>query len=88
MHPFDMLIVVSIACCVGFTPAIYVKNDLLLCAGYFVGSTVGAFSGSYLALWFFPQFDKPGILFGAFSGAVLLVVIWHFAMRDRDREPS
>ena len=83
MHPFDMIIIVSIACCVGFVPAIYVKKDPVLAAGYFVASTAGAFTGSYLALWYFPQSDKPGILFGGFAGAVLLVVIWRRARKNR-----
>ena len=48
----------------GFVPAIYVKKDLLLAVGYFVASTMGVFAGGYLALWYFPQLDKPGILFG------------------------
>jgi uncharacterized membrane protein YfcA len=84
MHPFDTIIVISIACCVGFTPAIYVKKDLILAIGYFVGSTVGAFTGSYLALWYFPQSDKFGIIFGGIFVAVLLVASWHFARKHKD----
>ncbi len=86
MHPFDIIILVSTACCVGLIPVIYVKRDLLLAVGYCVCSTVGAFAGGFLALWYFPQFDKVGILFGGIFSAVLLVVVWHFACRDRDRE--
>lgn len=88
MHPFDIIIVASIACCVGFVPALYVKKDVMLSVGYFIGSPIGAFAGSYMALWYFPQYDKPGILFGAFSGAIVLVVIWHRAMRYRDRDQA
>ncbi|MDH3743158.1 MAG: hypothetical protein OER56_16330 [Hyphomicrobiales bacterium] len=84
MHPYDILIVISIACCVGFTPAIYVKKDFLLALGYFVASTVGAFSGSYLAFWYFPQSDKPGLIFGGLLVAVLLVSLWHRARKNRD----
>ena len=86
MHPFDKIIVISIACCIGFIPAIYVKKDLALAVGYFVGSTVGAISGSYLALWYFPHSDKPGLLFGGFFGAILLVISWHFARRHKDQD--
>lgn len=85
MHSFDIIIVISIACCVGFVPAVYVKTDAVLAIGYFVGSTAGAFAGSHLALWEFPQSDKPGILMGGFLGAVLLVGLWHCARRSSDR---
>jgi uncharacterized membrane protein YfcA len=86
MHPFDVIIVISIACCVGFIPAIYVKKDLALAVGYFVGSAIGAFTGSFLALWYFPQFDKLGLLFGGLFGAVLLVIGWHFARKKKDHD--
>jgi uncharacterized membrane protein YeaQ/YmgE (transglycosylase-associated protein family) len=85
MHPFDIIIAISIACCVGFVPAIYVNKDLLLAIGYFVGSTVGSFAGSFLSLWFFPEFDKLGIVLGGLIGAILLVVIWHLARKSRDQ---
>ena len=84
MQPLDIIIVISIACCAGFTPAIYVKKDLMLAVGYFVGSTIGAFTGSYLALWSLSQFDKFGIIFGGLFGAVLFVVSWHFARKNKD----
>jgi len=64
MHTFDTIIVISIACCIGFVPAIYVKKDPILAIGYFVASTIGAFAGSHLVLRKFTQFDKPGIVFG------------------------
>ena len=85
MHSFDIIIVISIACCVGYIPAIYVKKDLLLAIGYVVGSTAGAFAGSYLAFWWFPQSDKPGILFGGIFGAILLVAVWHFVRKRKDQ---
>ena len=88
MHNFDLIIMVSIACCVGFVPAIYVKKDVLLAAGYFFASTIGVFAGSYLALWYFPQSDKPGLLLGGIFGAVLLVISWHLTNRHRDHEQS
>ncbi len=84
MHPFDTIILLSIACCVGYTPAIYVKKDLMLSVGYFVGSTFGAFTGGYLALYYFPQSNKPGIVFGGLFCAILLVVGWHFARKNKD----
>ena len=86
MHPFDLIILVSIACCAGFIPAIYVKKDVVLAVGYFVASTIGVFTGGYLALWYLPQSDKPGILFGGIFGAVLLVISWHITNRHRDHD--
>ena len=86
MHPFDVIIAMSIACCVGYIPAIYVKKDLLLSVGYFIGSTIGAFTGSYLALLYIPLSGKPGMLLGGLSCAVLFVASWHFARKDKDRE--
>ena len=84
MHPYDIMIIVSIACCVGITPAIYVKKDLFLAVGYLVASTAGAFSGSYLALWYFPQTDKFGIIFGGLLSAISLVAVWHWIRKDKD----
>ena len=84
MHPFDIVIILSIACCVGYMPAIYVKRDPVLAGGYFVGSTLGAFAGSYLALWLLPASDKPGILIGGMAGAIVLVGSWHLVRRSHD----
>ncbi|VAW12541.1 hypothetical protein MNBD_ALPHA09-568 [hydrothermal vent metagenome] len=83
MHPFDTIIVISIACCVGFPPAIYVKKDHVLAAGYFVASTIGAFAGSYLFLIQVSWLDKPGVIIGGLAGATLLVVTWHFARKNK-----
>lgn len=85
MHPFDVIIVISIACCVGFTPAIYVRRDPILAAGYFVASTAGAFAGGFAAIWYAPSYGKPGLLGLGIAGAVVLVAAWHFSARRRDR---
>ena len=84
MHPFDIIITISIACCIGFTPAIYVKRDPVLAAGYFVASTAGAFAGSFAALWYAPSYGKPGSLALGIAGAVVLVAAWHLYARHRD----
>lgn len=84
MHPFDIMIIISIACCVGFTPAIYVTKDLVLSIGYFVASTAGAFGGSYLALWYIPESDKFGIVVGGLVSAISLVAIWHWIRKHKD----
>ena len=86
MHPFDIIIVISIACCVGFTAAIYVRRDYILSGGYFICSTAGAFAGSYLAQWQAPASGKPGLLLGGLGGSILLAVLWHLARRAHDRE--
>lgn len=85
MHPFDMIIVISIACFVGFPPAIYVKKDHVLAAGYFIASTIGAFAGSYLVLYQFSWLGKPGILIGGLAGAIFLVASWHLARKNKNR---
>jgi len=81
MHTFDIIIVMSIACCVGWIPAIYLERDYVLAIGYFICSAIGAFLGAYLALWTLPEFDKPGLLVGGLSGAVSLVLAWHFVRK-------
>ncbi len=86
MHPFDTIIVISIACCIGFIPAVFVKKDLLLAVGYFVASTVDAFGGSYLALWIYPQPSKLAIIFGGILGAAVLVAGWHAARKKKDQD--
>lgn len=86
MHTFDTIIVISIACCIGFVPAIYVKKDPILAIGYFVASTIGAFAGSHLVLRKFTQFDKPGIVFGGIVAAIILVTIWHFVRKDKAQD--
>lgn len=82
MHPYDIMVVISIACCVGFSLAIYEDRDPVLVIGYFAGSTMGAFAGGYLALWGFPEYGKFGIIFGGLLGAVVLVTLWR-VMRKR-----
>ena len=86
MHPTDTMIVISIACMVGITPVLYVNKDVALAVGYLVGSTIGAFTGAYLALWYFPLSDKAGILIGGLAGALLMVAAWHLVRRDYDRQ--
>ncbi len=81
MHPFDVIIVISAGTAVGYTASIYVDDDALLVLGYMVFSVIGAFAASLLALWFFPQFDKFGIVFGALFGAIVPVLVWRYVRK-------
>lgn len=81
MHPFDVIIVMSAGTAVGYTTSIYVDDDALLVLGYMVFSMIGAFAASYLALWYLPQFDKFGIVFGAVLGAALAVLSWRWVRK-------
>ena len=85
MHPVDVMIVVSIACMFGFTPLLYVKKDIPLAIGYLVASTAGAFTGAYIALWYFPAWDKLGLISGGAVGAFIPVMIWHLIRKGHDR---
>ena len=81
MHPFDVIIVICAGTAVGYTASIYVKDDALLVIGYMAFSMIGAFAASYLALWWLPQFDKFGIVFGAVLGAALAVLPWRWVRK-------
>lgn len=83
MHPYDIMIVLSISCCVGYVFAIYENKDPILVLGYFVASAAGALAGSYLALWLFPEWRTIGIIGGAFAVAIVLTVAWRVVWRSR-----
>jgi len=81
MHPYDIMVIISIACCVGYSLAIYEERDPILVLGYFVASTAGAFAGSYFVVWAFPEFHKFGMIGGGLAGAALLAVSWKYVWR-------
>ena len=81
MHPFDVIIVISAATAVGYTASIYAEDDALLVLGYMVFSVIGAFAASFLALWYLPETDKFGIVFGAMLGAALAVLPWRWVRK-------
>lgn len=81
MHAYDIMLIVSIACVVGFVAVIYVEDDLILALGYVAAAIVGTFSGAYLAFWFVPIHDQFAIIFGAFFGGVLLAILTKIARR-------
>lgn len=75
MHPYDIMLIISIACMVGFVGVIYVEDDLILALGYILAAVVGTFSGAYLAFWFVPIQDQFAIIFGAIGGGVALAIM-------------
>ena len=85
MHAYDIMLIVSIACVVGFIGVIYVENDLPLALGYVVAAVVGTFTGAYLAFWYVPIHDQFAVIFGAFTGGVTLAVL---ARVTRSKWPS
>lgn len=77
MHPYDIMLIVSIACMIGFTTVIYVENDLILAFGYLGASAAGNGLGGYLGVHLLPIQDQFAIIFGAFGGGVLLCfAVW------------
>jgi len=82
-----MMIILSIGNVVGWLAAMYVKDALSGLIGHIVISTIGAFIAGYLSLRIFPEFDKFGMIVGAFIGAVLLLFIvrfrnWHWPRKS------
>ncbi len=80
MHSFNIIIIMSIASSIGWIAAIYVDNNVRLAIGYFVASVIGAFTASYMTLWFMPQYGNTGIILAALTGSVSLVAgwgVWH-----------
>lgn len=81
MHPYDIMVVISIACCVGYSFAIYERKDPILVLGYFVASAAGAFAGGYVALWALPELRTIAIIGGAFVVAIVLTLAWRAGRR-------
>lgn len=79
MHAYDIMLIVSIACVIGFVAVIYVENDLVLALGYVVAAVIGTFSGAYLAFWFVPIHDQFAVIFGAFGGGLILAILTRVA---------
>ena len=83
MDPISQIIMISIGNVVAWLAAIYVKDALPGLIGNLVISTTGAFAAGYLCLRFLPEFDKLGMIAGAFIGAILLLSVirlrtWHW----------
>ena len=74
MHDFNFIIIISISSSIGWIAAIYVDDDLPLAIGYFVSSVTGAFTASYMTLWFLPQYGNAGVVMAALIGSIVLVI--------------
>ena len=85
MHPYDIMLVISIATAAIFTSLIYVRRDLVLAFGSIAAAIIGSFGGAFVALRWAPVHDQFAIMFGAIGGSALLIgVFWVLAGR-RDR---
>lgn len=69
MHPYDGILIVSIATAVGWTAAIYVKNSPLLVVGYIVSSAVGALVAGVAVDYLHEAQSKFPLIFCTFLGA-------------------
>jgi hypothetical protein len=74
MHPYDVMIIVSVTCMVGFIAIIYVDDDLPLALGYIGSSIVGCALGGYLGFWYLPIQPQFGLIAGAFWGGITLIL--------------
>ena len=72
MHAYDILLIVSVACVIGFTAVIYVDDDLPLALGYVAAAIVGPPVGGWLFYTFLPVQQQFALILGAFLGGLLL----------------
>jgi len=75
MHPADIIILISIGTCIGWTAAIYVNRDFRLMMAYIVGCPAGAAFAGYFALSYFPDYGKVGMIFAGIVCALLVQII-------------
>lgn len=83
VHPYDGILIVSIATAVGWTAAIYVKNSPLLVIGYIVSSAVGALVAGVTTDYLHEAQSKFPLIFSAFLGAVVAVAMVRFVARRK-----
>ena len=48
MHPYDIYLIVSVACVIGFTAVIHVEHDLRLALGHVAAAALGCPLGGWL----------------------------------------
>ncbi|MCA0871918.1 hypothetical protein LCL97_13850 [Seohaeicola saemankumensis] len=79
MHPYDIFLIVSVACVIGFTGVIYVENDLKLALGFVASAVIGCPLGAWAFWRFVPIQDQFAVIAGAFVGGLVLSgvnVVW------------
>jgi membrane protein YqaA with SNARE-associated domain len=81
MYAYDVMVLVSIVCVVGFTAVIYVDDDLPLALGLVAVSIVGTVAGGVLGYWLLPFQKQFAMIFSAFGGGIALVLLMHHARR-------
>lgn len=73
MDPMSQIVVLNIGHVVAWLAAIYLRDALRTLPLNIVICATGAFLGGLATEQIFPALDKPGMVFGAFAGAVLLL---------------
>ena len=85
MHPYDILLTISIGVAAGYVAAIHVKTDTRLTIAHMVVSQIGAFAFGLLGQAWLPVHEKFGLIFGAIAGAggMCLLAWWWRAKRGK-----
>ena len=81
MHPYDIMIIISIACVVGFTGVIYVDKDLKLALLLIAAAAIGCPLGAWVFWRFVPIHDQFAVIFGGFAGGTILSLYAHWLRR-------
>lgn len=71
-------IILSIGNFIAWIVAIYVKDAVKGLLGHVLCSTLGAFIGGYLSLYFFPKYGAAALILIAFIGGGLLLYLVRF----------
>ena len=83
MHPYDIMLLVSVSCMIGFAAMMASRESLRLYLAYIPASVIGTFAGGWAGFRFLPIHPQFALIFGALAGGVLLVVLANRAMRGR-----
>lgn len=78
MHVVDMFIMIAIGQVVGWVVTLYLESDHRRLGLHLIVTTIGAFLGGYVSLWFISEFSKFSLIFGGFFGAGLLLYLVRF----------
>lgn len=83
MHPYDIFLIISVACVIGFTGVIHVDRSLPLALGYVASAVVGCPLGAWLFWRFVPMQDQFAVIVGAFAGGLALSAVNWTLQRER-----